>query len=67
MTVLLIQGVFYQMDERVVIVGAEVSYDHDDDYICANEWRWVIECDCWCETDNSDDDYNDVCVFDNDD
>ena len=24
-------------------------------HISAVEWRWVIGCDCWCDTDNSDD------------
>jgi hypothetical protein len=31
MTLLLLQDVFYQVDEQVVIVGVEVSRDDDDD------------------------------------
>jgi hypothetical protein len=30
MTLLLLQDVFYQVDEQVVIVGVEVSRDDDD-------------------------------------
>ena len=26
-----------------------------DDDIGADECRWVIECDCWCDTDDDDD------------
>jgi hypothetical protein len=36
MTLLLLQDVFYQVDEQVVIVGVEVSRD-DDDIVVVND------------------------------
>ena len=33
----------------------EGSRVHDDDDIGAVECRWVMEYDCWCDTDDDDD------------
>jgi len=37
-------------------ISDEVEVEDNADDIGAVEWIWVINCDCWCDTDNEDDD-----------
>jgi len=43
------------------------SKGDDDDDVGADEWMCVIECDCWCDTGDGDDDNDDYCDDDNND
>ena len=46
---------------KIIVLPGTNNDDDDNNNIGAFECRWVIECDCWCDTDNDDDD-DDICA-----